>query len=417
MSSWARCLCALRIYAFAFQSRNSAVPQFRIVRLSDRPTPPPISLLQLAPLLLLACFAAQCLYVATHAPLSDEEVLYASPGPRWAGQEFSKPGDPYHSPLVYHIAQLPVRHGTVPWFDFIGPRYTYRWLLRLPFVIFGILRGASLWFVARRLFGRLPGAFALALYCFAPSMVAEGSHIWPDVLAAWGFFGAIFLTIASAHTLYASHDTILWHDRWRRPILMGIALGIAVSAQFTTWVALPLAIAFLLYLVPGRRREAAAMLAAAAAIAFVVFFMVYRFDFAGMRADVHAALVYAPPANAVQSRIDALLGSVRYTNPAFLTMLLAGSVTWIAWRRARWFGNTAPLIVLAAVPLLMPVYPWPESFRLWIPGIAFFFMFLGGVFADTLDSPRRKLALGVGLTLLLVDISFGLAKTFTTLAS
>ena len=340
-------------------------------------------------------------------------MTFASPGPQYAGREFSKPPDPYHSPLIYHIAQYPVRHGTVPWFDFIGPLYQYRWLLRLPFVIFGLLRGVSLWYVARRQYGHPAGLFALALYCFSPRMVAEGSHVWPDVLAAWGFFGAIFLAIASAHTLYASPGTLAWHHRWRRPILMGVALGVAVSAQFTAWIAFPLAILFLLYLVPGRRREAAAMLAATAVLAFAVFFMVYRFDWAAMRADVHAALVYAPPANSIQSRWDALLGSVRYTNPAFLTLLLAGFVIWLARRRARWFGNTAPLIVLATVPLFMPVYPWPESFRLWIPGIAFLFMFLGGVFADALDTPRRKLVLAVSITLLLVDIGFSLARTFS----
>jgi hypothetical protein len=310
-----------------------------------------------------------------------------------------------------------VRHGSVPWFDFIGPRYPYRWLLRLPFVIFGILRGVSLWYVARRLYGQIAGTYALAVYAFSPRMVAEGSHVWPDVLAAWGFFGTIFLAIASAHTLYAAPRTLAANQRWRRPILMGIALGIAVAAQFTTWIALPLAIVFLLYLAPGRRREATAVVAMAAAIACVVFFVVYRFDWNAMRADVHAALIYAPPGNAVQSRIDALLGSVRYTNPAFLTLLLGGAVLWMASKRARWFGNTAPLIVLAAVPLFMPVYPWPESFRLWIPGIAFLFMFLGGVFADAIESPRRKLALGAGIVLLLVDAGFGLAHTVTTLLS
>jgi hypothetical protein len=370
----------------------------------------------LAGLFLLACFAAQCLYVASHAPLGDEEIRYASPGPQFAGHEFVKPLDPYHSPLVYYIAQFPVRHGTVPWFDFIGPQYQYRWLLRLPFVIFGILRGTALWYVARRLYGNVAGLFALALYAFSPRMVAEGSHTWPDVLAAWGFFGTIFLAIASAHTLYAARGTLSWQHRWRRPILMGVALGIAVAAQFTTWIALPLAIGFLLYLVPGRRREAAAMLAAAVAIAFGLFFMIYRFDWRSMNSDVHAALTYAPPANAIQSRWDALLGAVRYTNPAFLTLLLAGFVLWLGWRRARWFGNTAPVIVLIAVPLFMPVYPWPESFRLWIPGIAFLFMFLGGAFADALDSRRRKLALAVAATLLLLDIGFGLVHTFRALS-
>jgi len=49
------------------------------------------------------------------------------------------------------------------------------------------------------------GFVALTLYCFSPSFI-QASAVWhtqPEIVAAWGAFGAIFTAIAVAHTLYA----------------------------------------------------------------------------------------------------------------------------------------------------------------------------------------------------------------------
>ena len=43
--------------------------------------------------------------------------------------------------------------------------------------VFGLLLGASLWYVARRLFGNAGGYIALALYCFSPGIV-RSSALW-----------------------------------------------------------------------------------------------------------------------------------------------------------------------------------------------------------------------------------------------
>jgi len=381
--------------------------------LPDEPTSrPSLPLHFLAGFFLLACFAAQCLYVASYAPLLDDERIYASPGPQFVGRDFEKPRDLWHSPLIYHIAQFPVRHGTVPWYDFLGPRYANRWLLRLPFVIFGILFGISLWYVARRQFGHVAGLFALALYAFSPQMTGQGSHIRADVLAAWGVFGVVYLAIASAHTLYAAPGTLTWHDRSRRPILMGIALGIALAAEFSTWIAFPLAIGFLLYLVPGRRRESVAMLAAAAAIGSVFLFAIYRFSSTAAFHDLAEYFGAAPPiASYFELHHAALREAVHSTNYGLFAMTVAGLIFWLACRRTRWFGNTSALIALVTI-LLFTCAGSPEQIvRLWSPATSFLFMFLAGIFADALDTRHRKLALAVSLTLLLIHIAFGLART------
>jgi hypothetical protein len=108
--------------------------------------------------------------------------------------------DTQHSPLLSLLTEAPL---------LVCPRWlldsTWRWLPRLPFLACGLLLGASLWYVARRLCGNTGGFLALTLYCFSPSMI-QSSAVWhtePEILAVWGSFGAIFTAIAVAHTLYA----------------------------------------------------------------------------------------------------------------------------------------------------------------------------------------------------------------------
>ena len=86
----------------------------------------------------------------------------------------------------------------------------YRMIMRLPFVIVGMLLGASLWYVARRLFGNLGGYIALLLYAFSPMAIGKSSEIGPFIVGAWGAFGLIYTGIAVAHTLYAPREVVLW---------------------------------------------------------------------------------------------------------------------------------------------------------------------------------------------------------------
>ncbi len=100
-----------------------------------------------------------------------------------------------------------------------------------------------------------PGGFiALTFYCFSPSLI-QASAVWhtePEIVAAWGAFGTIFTAIAVAHTLYAPREVVLWN--WRRIVLLGISLAIAVGSQFSLIVLVPMALGFLLYVAPVRRQ-------------------------------------------------------------------------------------------------------------------------------------------------------------------
>src|SRR5229473_12049 len=197
--------------------------------------------------------------------------------PELVQPEFENSGyDANHSPLWYLIASAPLALSPV----LLQPE-NIRELHRLaaaPYLVFGLLLGASLWYVSRRLFGNAGGYVALALYCFSPGIV-RSSAIWsaePEIGAAWGAFGAIFTAIAVAHTLYAPREVILWN--WRRIVLLGVSLAIAVGSQFSMIVVIPLALAFMLYVAPIRRAAALAIWIAAVLLATALLFATYFFQ-------------------------------------------------------------------------------------------------------------------------------------------
>src|SRR5580704_13521481 len=137
--------------------------------------------------------------------------------------------DPDHSPLWYLVASVAL----VQWpsvTEMNSVRY-WIWLARLPYVIFGILAGASLWYVARRLYGNAGGYIALTLYCFSPAILRSSALYGaePEMGAAWGAFGAVFTAIAVAHTLYAPREVVVWN--WRRILLLGLSLALAIGSQ------------------------------------------------------------------------------------------------------------------------------------------------------------------------------------------
>ena len=355
---------------------------------------------QLYALLLLAAFAAQCLLqIAVTRLLEERGVLIAEPSS--AGVPLA---DRDHSPLVPLIGSVPLRLREAGWARVPDERF--------PFLLFGLLFGASVWYVARRLYGNAGGYFALALYCFSPAMVRQATRAAPEVLAAWGFFGAIFAAVAAAHTLYALPGTLPWPKRWRRVLLLGAALGLGVGAQYSVALAIPVCLVLMMYLAPaGRRLEALAMLSAAVALAATILFLPYIFQPAQFLRDlVQARLMFSPAR--VGDHLVALGTLARLQNPAVLTMLAVALVTWFGWPRARYFGNTAPLVVALVLPLLAPLALAGEPWRLWGPSTALAFLFVGGVFADLLETRRRKLVLALALVLLAACVGWEWQFTF-----
>lgn len=300
--------------------------------------------------------------------------------------------DTQHSPLLPLVTTTPLllipQHSTES-----STSTWWRWLVRLPFLVVGVLLGASLWYVARRLCGNHGGFLALTLYCFSPTMLQAAAmwHTDPDILAAWGFFGAIFTAIAVAHTLYAPREVVLWN--WRRIILMGISLAIAVGSQFSMVIVVPVALAFMLYVAPIRRGAATGIWLSACVVAIVLLMATYFFHlFTFLTALRHAEFWGMAWRNfVVLADYRHVASQILRSCPALIFLLPAAVATYTAWQRARYFGNTAPLLVGVLLLTLSLAHPRTASDSFLLSAIPFLFIFVSGVLADLMETRYRQL--------------------------
>jgi hypothetical protein len=297
--------------------------------------------------------------------------------------------DPNHSPLWYLMASAPLLGWQAS--SQINALRLWIWLQRAPGLIFGVLLGASLWYVSRRLYGNAGGYIALALYCFSPAMIYS-STLWflpPEMGAAWSAFGAVFTAIAVAHTLYAPREVVLWN--WRRILLLGLSLALAIGSQFSLIVLLPLALAFMLYLAPTRRLAALAIWASACLFAFVLLYASYFFHPGIFWQSLRHANFFgvAWKAFAMAGAYKEILYHLGHSSPALLLAFPAALLAFFILRRARYFGNIAPLLVGLLFLLLGFGSPHYPGLGFWLMGAPFLFVFVAGVSADLLETRQR----------------------------
>ncbi len=348
---------------------------------------------------LLLVFMAQCAWLMSRVPFGPLEQAFVESGHgQWRGQGLA--GDVVRSPLIPLIAGLPALVSTSPWW------------LRLPFLVMGVLLGASLWYVARRLYGNAGGYIALILYAFSPPIIVRSATVHPEIAAAWGTFGAIFTAIAVSHTLYAPREVVLWN--WRRILLLGLALTFAIGAQFSLVIIIPLALAFMFYLVPHRIGAAAVILAAACAIACVLIWASYFsfFHLSVERLALARVLEFQPQLFRLPVTWN-LLGLFFLRIPGVMLLLAIALITYVAWRRTRFFGTAAPLITAAVLIVLAMAMPHLGGYTFLIVMLPFAYVFIAGVFADLLETRASGLVLGLLAGVLLSHAMFnilGLAR-------
>jgi hypothetical protein len=73
---------------------------------------------------------------------------------------------------------------------------------------------------------------------------------------------------------------------------------------------------------------------------------------------------------------------------------------YVAVRRCRYFGNTAPLVMIL---LLFPLVTTQTVSQPWLWALPFLFTFVGGVFADAMETRQRRLFLGLAGAILLTQ--------------
>jgi hypothetical protein len=336
----------------------------------------------LAGLMLLA-FLAQCLWVANSRKFSELEYQYIGAGlPKKPGMEYR-----VTSPLTSFLAAAPFRLARQAW----GGNLTQSlliprpWLVRAPFVIFGVWLGAAVWWVARRLFDDAGGYIALGLYCSSPAMVMISSNIGPEIILAWSGFGLIYTAIGVAHTLLAPPK------KWMpRILLLGLAIGFSLSAQLWSFTVVLLALGFMVYLAPGRRREVFKVLGGASAIGLAV----YTFF------TVMTGARWIPIHTVWQPRLSKDLlqilnfafadGFLKPNSYLFVALFIAALTAYGSWRRARYFGNTAPLLAAFIVVMLFALVPGSYLWSATL-GLSFVFLFIGGIGADLLETKAFRM--------------------------
>jgi hypothetical protein len=291
--------------------------------------------------------------------------------------------DPHHSPLWSLVSAAPLMVFRVP-----PDSVRWLWLTRAPYILFGALLGASLWYVARRLYGNAGGYIALTLYCFSPAVI-RSCTLWvaePDVAGAWGTFGAVFTAIAVAHTLYAPREVVLWN--WRRIVLLGVSLTLAVGSQFGLAIVIPVLLGFMLYLAPDRKRAAVVILASACLIALLLLFASYFFHPVHFLQGLKHARFLDANWHAVSMPVAyrQLLKEIAGSGPVLLLLFPAGLVIFLAWPRTRYFGNAAPLLMAALFLLQRVLSPHAAGSVFSLTAVVFLFVFISGIVADLLET-------------------------------
>jgi len=360
---------------------------------------------------LLAILLAQCLWVIQHDTLSDTDYSYARCGremwekPSPLAGYFTTCGNIHDGTLAYRAAGLPL---TIDRILAGQPSTSSTWemrheirdinlLLRLPFTLAALLLGACLWWVTRRLYGNTGGYIALALYCFAPPVIAAATTPNNEIWAALGFFAAVYTAIGVAHALQGPKH------KWRpRIILLTVIFGVLAAAHVSAFIlALIFAIAFIAWVAETRRAYLPTLLILWVLGALFLLFASYAFHpdaFSYVfRSDAAKLGLSFEPART-------LFGSL--PNAGITIASAAALALYAAVRRSRYFGNTAPLIV-AAILMVLITTGVPGEPRLW--ALPFLLALIGGVFADILETRYRRFFFSITGALLLAQAALCIA--------
>lgn len=371
---------------------------------------------------LLALFLIQGLWLIEHQTLTDRDYQYARCGretwerPSALAGYYTTCGNIHDGILGYRLAGLPLtlnllaergmdlfRKPEDRVFQASGELSTWELrhqlphvllLLRLPFLLAGVMLGGGLWWVTRRLYGNLGGYTALALYCFSPAVLRACVAPNAEVLAALGVYGGVYTCVGVAHAMQGPRR------KWRpRIVLLTAAFGLAAAAHIA---ALPvvalLGLVLMAWVAEGRRSQLLPIVLAAVVGALLVVFACYGFS-----PDAFS-YVFRSGAGLLWVSLDPARRFFLTLGNAGITVATAfGLVLYLGLRRARYFGNTSPLLcALMLMVLVMTGVPGSP----WLWSLPFLLTFVGGVFADAYEGPRGKLAVAAAGAIVLLQAVF-----------
>jgi hypothetical protein len=372
---------------------------------------------------LLVLFLAQCFWLTAHQTLSERDYQYARCGrdmwerPSPLAGYFTTCGNIHDGVLAYRLAGLPLtlnvfwervadnfrkpEDKVMQTLDASASTWELRHqmthvllLLRLPFLVAGVVLGAALWWVSRRLFGNWGGYTALALYAFSPAILRASVTPNPEILTAVGFFGGLYTCIGVAHAMQGPRR------KWRpRIVLLAVCFAVVAASHIAALpLLLGLGFVLMLWVAEGKRSQVLPVLLAATLGAFVLLFACYGFspDAASyfFRSDAAQLGLSLDPA----WHFFGALSNAGITVAAGAALLL-----YLGLRKTLYFGNTAPLLTTLAL-LFVITASVPGMPLLW--ALPFLLTFIGGVFADAYETPRRRLALAAAGAIMLLQAVF-----------
>lgn len=344
---------------------------------------------------MLLLFAVQCLWVVRRQTLTANDYRYAGCGrelwesPSPLAGYLTSCGNISDGTFAYRVAGLPltVEGVAARLSSSASPREIRKrvryllLLLRLPFIAFGIWLGGGIWWVSRRLYGNEGGFIALSLYCFSPEMIRACVTPNNEILAAWGMYGVLYTAIGLAHAMQGPRK------KWRpRLALLALALGLTATAHVAAAIlALLLALGFMLYLAEGRRPQVVPVLGGVVAGAFLILLASYTFNL-----DALSYVFQSADAFLWVSWSGARHMFWALPNAGITVAAAVAAGLYLLQRRSRYFGNTTPLIVALILLSLETTGVHAEP---WLWALPFVLTFIGGVFADVLESRHRRFAL------------------------
>ena len=96
--------------------------------------------------------------------------------------------------------------------------------------------------------------------------------------------------------------------------------------------------------------------------------------------------------------------------PGALLTSICALAAWFAWRRARFFGNAAPLIVFAFLLAMGILLPENGAEVILFATLPFLLLFSAGVFADLIESKLQAPALGVIFAIIAAQAAYSIAS-------
>jgi hypothetical protein len=361
---------------------------------------------------LLFFLLAQCYWVTRHQTLSERDYDYARCGremwerPSPLAGYFTSCGNIHDGTLAYRAAGLPLTVERIlsglssensPWELRHQLGYVLL-LMRLPFIFCGLCLGAALWWVTRRLFGNEGGFVALTLYCFSPEIVRACTTPNAEILAAFGMFAAIYTAIGVAHAMQGPRR------KWRpRIALLTAAFGFTAAAHVSAvLLAFLFSIGFMIYLAERRRAYLIPIFVYSGIGTLLLLFASY-----GFRAD---AFTYVFRSGAARMWLSLMPAKIFFTSMPNAGVTLAAAIAlmlFLVVKRSRYFGNFAALLV--ALPLLFVITTGVLGKPLlW--ALPFLLTFVGGVFADALETKQRRIFLVATCGILVMQAVLSLAS-------